>query len=140
MLTDQTLSAIVLNTEKIEKARSVVKTSYRTGSDDVSPAPFPLRKPDIAFPMNLFTISMSTAILPVQCKVSSNVALHDLQNYHPVNQTPNLARPMETIVKDQLIDILTTNELLGEFQRSFLSADPAPHATFLFGSGQSKCR
>lgn len=49
---------------------------------------------------------------------------YDPQNCRLINQTPVLAKIMDSIVKDQLIIFLTNNELIGEFQHDFLKHRP----------------
>lgn len=61
-------------------------------------------------------ISNSFNIVPLQ----KYGPLYDQQNYHPMNQTPNLARLLERIGKDRLIDLLTTNDLTVESRHGFL--------------------
>lgn len=111
----------------MEKAAAVITPFHRPGSGGVQRALFRSGKPRITLLwLNLFSTSMLTGALPVQQKVSTivpiliNKPVHDPQNYRPVNQTPILTRLMERMAKDQLVDFLTTKELISEFQHGFL--------------------
>lgn len=79
---------------------------------------------------------MLVEVFPVQWKVSAivrihkNLELYDPQNYRSINHKPTLARPVERVVKEQLIRFLTTNGLIGESKHVSLSADPVPLCFF----------
>lgn len=115
-LADPTFSPILFNTKKIERAVSDIKPTYQPGSDGVSPALFHFGKPYIAILLlNLFTISISTGLVPVQWKVLIIVLPHKTGYC----TTPILARLMEKVVEDQLIVSFWTSGSTGGSQYGF---------------------
>lgn len=120
-LTDQTPSSILFNTEKMENALTVIKPSYRTGSDGIPTALFCFRKSNITpLSLKLFFISMSTGVCPVHWKVSNIISLHengpfcDPQNCCPTNHAFFLIRLLERT------EFLTTKDLIGKSQHGFI--------------------
>ncbi|MBM6549250.1 RNA-directed DNA polymerase [Streptococcus dysgalactiae] len=128
-LTTDSFGSVLFTLNDIQKRLSSIRPSLRPGPDGVPPALFKLGGPDIGiFLLNLFTLSMKDSTFPVQWKSSIVIPhhkkgpLYDTSCYRPINHTPIVSRLMERIVKEQIVEFLTSRNLISDRQHGFLKS------------------
>lgn len=119
MLTLARLSSLSLHVAGIKTAIKWAKPSHRSGPDSISPVLFLTTGPDPPLLLlNLLSLPMSCVTFLSQWKTSiilphtKNGSTLDPQNFCSTNRTQVPSRLGDNVVTEQLVNFLTTNNLI----------------------------
>ena len=119
---------IVITTEMVYKILSNLKPDKSPGPDSIHPRLLKNISKEISIPLSIiFNKSLETNKIPVEWKKARVSAIFkkgdksQAGNYRPVSLTSVVCKVMEKIVRDHIMDYMTTNNLLTEKQYGFMA-------------------
>ncbi|CAH8605714.1 unnamed protein product [Dicrocoelium dendriticum] len=122
-----TLQTVEFTLSDICRQLRLVRPSCSPGPDNIPPILVKHGGPDIPlFLLNVFTLSMLNGEYPIHWKQSTIIPRHksgsmqDVKNYRPIHHTSIISRIMERIVKERIIEYLSSMSLLSKHQHGFL--------------------
>ncbi|BHF73149.1 hypothetical protein SprV_0401622500 [Sparganum proliferum] len=125
-LSDRTLSTIDVSSDLIKKHISRLKYSHCSGTDEI---PNSIIKQASDLPIlrsHLFSVYISKRFFPETWKTSIIIPVFrsgsrsDVNNYRGVHKTPSLAKLLERIIFNEILDFRLANRLLSSSQHGFL--------------------
>ncbi|BHF66188.1 hypothetical protein SprV_0200920400 [Sparganum proliferum] len=125
-LSDRTLSTIDVSSDLIKKHISRLKNSHCSGTDGI---PNSIIKQASVLPIllsHLFSVYISKGFFPETWKTSIIIPVFksgsrsDVNNYRGVRKTPSLAKLLERIIFNEILDFCLANRLLSSSQHGFL--------------------
>ena len=120
------MSDITINRDTVLKKLQGLNTRKSEGPDNINPRLlFELRE-QLALPLSiLFSKSLTSSVIPDDWREAIVAPIHkkgdksNAANYRPISLTCIACKLMESIIKDQLLDYLKTNDLLSHDQHGF---------------------
>ncbi|BHF81245.1 hypothetical protein SprV_0702437500 [Sparganum proliferum] len=125
-LSDRTLSTIDVSSDLIKKHIRRLKNSHCSGTDGI---PNSIIKQASDLPIllsHLFSVYISKGFFPERWKTSIIIPVFksgsrsDVNNYRGVHKTPSLAKLLERIIFNEILDFCLANRLLSSSQHGFL--------------------
>jgi hypothetical protein len=120
------LSSISVSLEKVSRLVASTKPSLKPGPDGLPPAML-LHGNDIPILLlNIYNLSLNESHFPSKWKQSvifpryKGGSKADLNNYRPINHTPAVAKVLERIVNESLIEFMISHSLIHPSQYGFI--------------------
>ena len=123
----QPLESLLFTEEQVSKAIDHIKASKSQGPDNIHPKLIKETKSAIKKPLKiLFTKSLEEEKIPTIWKKANVTAIFKkgekskAENYRPISLTSVPGKLMERLVKNAIVEHMTTNNLFSEAQHGFL--------------------
>ena len=123
----QPLESLLITEEQVSKAIDHIKASKSQGPDNIHPKLIKETKSAIKKPLKiLFTKSLEEEKIPAIWKKANVTAIFKkgekskAENYRPISLTSVPGKLMERLVKNAIVEHMTTNNLFSEAQHGFL--------------------
>ena len=121
------LRTFVISQERVEAKLAKLNPSKTPGPDKWHPLLLRSIADLISLPLSiLFQKSLNEGILPGEWLKACITAIHKkgdkavANNYRPVSMTSIICKVMESIVRDELVEHMVSNNLFSEFQHGFV--------------------
>ena len=121
------LTNVTFTRKKILDKIKKLKPMSAPGPDKITPRMLKEHKESLSTALSIiFENSFQTGVVPPDWKIAHVTAIHkkgtkgSVENYRPVSLTSIPCKLMESIIKDDIIDHLLTNELLKSSQHGFM--------------------
>ncbi|BHF61962.1 hypothetical protein SprV_0100494200 [Sparganum proliferum] len=125
-ISDRTLSTIDVSSDLIKEHISRLKNSHCSGTDGI-PNSIIKRASDLHILLShLFSVYISKGFFPETWKTSIIIPVFksgsrsDVNNYRGVHKTPSLAKLLERIIFNEILDFCLADRLLSSSQNGFL--------------------
>lgn len=125
--TKSLMDELRVTSQKVEMA--LQRMSPKTSATPDGIPPIVLKKIGwtiIHFLTSFFQLSISTATVPRQWKTANVIPVHKKSskdkacNYRPISLTSSVCRLLESIIKDEVLQYLMTNNMISRSQHGFL--------------------
>jgi len=120
------LGDISFDEETVLKKLGKLRDDKAAGADELVPKFLNLIKQELACPLTiLFRSIMESESVPDDWKVANVVPVHKgrsrnvATNYRPISLNSQLCKIFETLVRDQVIEFLESNQLIKDSQHGF---------------------
>ncbi len=126
--TDSIMPNITFTCDKICKKLLALKVTSSCGPDGIHPSILKHAAHALSFPLNkIFTMSYATSCLPNQWLTAHVIPLYKhagsrlhTVNYRPISLTSIVCKVFESILKDEMMAHLMTNNLIHDNQHGFI--------------------
>lgn len=122
-----TLETITIDEDKIKKKLKALKTDKSPGPDNIFPNILKAATNELAHPLSIiFKYSLKTKTVPKAWKIGHIKAIHKkgpkkiCENYRPISLTSIVCKIMESIVRDAIMDYMTSHHYLSKQQFGFM--------------------
>jgi len=123
---------VTFSPNAVKRAIARLKTNSKGGPDKIPPIFFKHLSDILPFLLaRLFTVCFNNNYLPADWKrayvspIFKKGCRNDSNNYRPIALTSTMCKLMESVIKEQLMDYLLSNNLLSTHQHAFI----AKHST-----------
>ena len=125
--TQAVMNNINISSSKIIKALLKIAPKTTATPDGIPPIVLKnIGMTILPFLTMFFQLSISTGCLPTQWKTATIIPIHKksskdkAKNYRPISMTSSLCRLLESVIKDDVIHYLVSNNLISDNQQGFL--------------------
>ena len=125
---DETLTYIEISENLVAKSIDRLKPSKSQGPDDIHPKLIKECKTSIVTPLTIiFKKSLQESVLPDIWKEANVTSIYEKgdrtkpENYRPISLTSMPCKLMERIIRDQIVEHMSRNDLFSPFQYGFVS-------------------
>ena len=124
---NENLSTIDITIDVVKKKLLELKPTSAPGPDGIHPRVLKECASELSLPLSLiFQLSLTTGKLPAEWKQSNISPIFKkgkrtlAENYRPINLVSVVCKVMESILKDNIMNHLTSNNLISHMQHGFM--------------------
>ena len=125
---NQLISHIRFTPEKVAKKIRKLKVSSSSGPDGISSRFLTDNIASLALPLSvIFNKSFQSGVVPVDWRTANVTPIFkkgskgDPGNYRPISLTSIPCKVMESVMRDEIVDFLVTNQLIKSSQHGFMA-------------------
>ena len=128
MSDNQSISHVQFMPEKVTKKTSKLKVSLSSGPDSISSRFLTDNVTSLALPLSvLFNKSFQSGVVPVDWRTANVTpifkkgSIGDPGNYHPISLTSIPCKVKESVMRDEIVDYLVSNQPIKSSQHGFMA-------------------